>query len=260
MDTQLQLARWNGYRSYSEDLIRLYFGVNEPGSKARPNRNLCAEFEESSTKDARFREKLRRYSEEGTSPRTELPTFPNERTAFSLQPTAPGKRRGVQEIRSGPIELGKFGDGIVDVEAESQIRALAAGLKGSFSRMPVCRACVATGNGGQLVAATWPVATKAIDGLLKAMVAAGAGPLPSDDNLALRDALALPHWTLALVSTVRKTPYGTLPFGRLAVPVRRRSKATDPTLSTGEWNRWIRALGSGRCQEECAGSPQLGSR
>jgi hypothetical protein len=248
MDTQLQLARWNGYRSYFEDLIRLYFGVAEPGSKVNPVRNLYAEFQESTVKDALFREKLRRYAEEGTSPRIELPTFPDQRTVHTLQPTAAAKRRGLVQLRGGPIELGKNGEGIP--EGASELAALAEEWgHGDYARVPICQACENTSRAGTIIASVGAAPAVRVRALLDAMVTAGATPLIGEEDDAVNRALKEEWWNVAVVNTVKPSPNGSVPLGSLDVPVRSRKTTTDPTLSTGEWNRWMHAQVGEKCGE-----------
>lgn len=254
MDTQLQLARWNGYRSYFEDLMRIYFGVAEPGNKLRPLRNLYEEFEGSSHRDALFRERLRRYGEEGISPRVELPQFPAEGAASWLPPTAPGKRRGIVELRGGPIELGKRGEGIPDGAPELTAIGVEWGSR-TFNEVPICEVCLKAGRSGRIKAAVGEVQSTSVATLLQAMVTAGATPLTPEEEKAVAAAYGVPTWRLAVLGTVKPTPYGTVLLGSLPVPVRLRSITEDPTLSTGEWNRWLRSEVGDRCDGECKASP-----
>jgi hypothetical protein len=262
MDTQLQLARWNGYRSYFEDLIRLYFGVAEPsrsGSKVpQPTRNLYDEFEHSARMDARFRESLRRYSEDGVSPRIELPRFLEERSAASLPPTSMSKRRGVVADAGGPIEVGKGGTGISTGAAA--IAELSAAWKAEgYSDQDVCPSCTPRGLAGRLRAAEGTIRTEELSAILEVMTKSTDS---ASDAEAIRAALAVPAWTVVAFGTVNPTPYGDLRLGTVDVPVRRRFSTDDPTLSTGEWNRWMRAKVGDRCRSDCqlnevAGPPVL---
>lgn len=256
MDTQLQLARWNGYRSYFEDLIRIYFGVAEPGPKARPVRNLYKEFAWSSQQDAVFRERLRRYAEEGTSPRIELPEFPSVGSEDSLPPTAPPKRRGLVELGGGPIELGKKGDGIPDRSPELAAVAAAWGHH-EFTDVPICETCFKAGKAVCISAAVGEVRAASVTKLLYAMVAKGAAPLTREEDNAVTKAHAEGRWRLAVLGTVKPLPDGTAPFGQVDVPVRLRSPAEAPTLSTGEWNRWLRYEVGDKCNAECAGATSI---
>lgn len=251
MDTQLQLARWNGYRSYFEDLIRLYFGVAEPGNKAKPVRDLYAEFQESAHKDALFRERLRRYAEEGTSPRIDLPTFLDQRTDHSLPPTAAGKRRGVVEQRGGPIELGKQGTGIVDGGPELHHLGSRWGTH-HFVSVPVCPACQRADRSGSIEAATGEVAAGEVRQLLEAMLAGGAVGVSTEDEEAIERAHAGGRWNVAVIGSNAEHRLGDVSFSNLDVPVRQRKPTEDPTLSTGDWNRWMRAQVGDRCDAECA--------
>jgi Z1 domain len=250
MDTQLQLARWNGYRSYFEDLIRIYFGIAEPGSKVNPVRNLYEEFQESAHKDALFRERLRRYAEEGTSPRIELPTFPDQRTDYSLPPTAAGKRRGVVELRGGPIELGKHGTGIPHGASEIADLATHWGTH-TFASVPVCEACQQVGRSGAIMAATGDVTADEVRKLLEAMLGSGAVGLSTEEEEAIHQVHQRGGWRVAVIGTTTAPKLGNLPFSNLAVPVRQRKPTEDPTLSTGDWNRWIRAQVGDKCDGQC---------
>ncbi len=250
MDTQLQLARWNGYRSYFEDLIRIYFGIAEPGPKSRPLRNLYKEFEWSSVQDSVFRERLRRYAEEGTSPRLELPEFPSMRSEDSLPPTAPAKRRGLVELGGGPIELGKRGDGIPDGSPELRAVAVAWGHH-QFTQVPICESCTKAGKANRISAAIGNIPSAVVTKLMEAMVAGGASPLTREETDAITKAEKGAGWRLAVLGTVKPLPDGTASFGQIEVPVRLRSSAKAPTLSTGEWNRWLRYEVGDKCNPDC---------
>jgi hypothetical protein len=250
MDTQLQLARWNGYRSYFEDLIRIYFGVAEPGPKSRPVRNLYKEFAWSSQQDAVFRERLRRYGEEGTSPRIELPEFPSIGSEDSLPPTAPAKRRGLVELSGGPIELGKRGDGIPVGSPEVAAVADQWGHH-EFAHVPICDVCLKAGKADRIKAAIGEVPSASVRTLLRAMVARGASPLTREESDAVAKAHDQGAWRLGVLGTVKPLPGGAASFGQVDVPVRLRSWAAAPTLSTGEWNRWLRYEVGDKCNAEC---------
>ena len=91
------------------------------------------------------------------------------------------------------------------------------------------------------------------------MVTSGASPLTREENEAVTKAYDDTSWRLAVVGTVKPLPDGTARFGQLNVPVRLRSPAKDPTLSTGEWNRWLRYEVGDKCGPECraATSPRV---
>ena len=236
MDTQLQLARWNGYRSYFEDSIRIYFGVAEQPHARRGPRNLLAEFASSALADARFRESLRRYGEEGTSPRLELPVFLEQRGASVLRPTAAGKMRGVVRQTGAPIEFGRRGlgleersNGILAVASENPVP--------SFKRTVVCRLCPAASQEALIITSAEMPGSRA-RALL--MLFQGLGSQPPAEELSAVSRWYEKEWRIGLVGMSTEPQIGVVKFGALDVPVRTRSITEYDTLSTGQWNRWLR--------------------
>jgi hypothetical protein len=243
MDTLLQLARWNGYRSYFEDLIRLYFGVAEAGRKLGPSRNLYQEFSDAAVKDARFRERLRRYAEEGTSPRLELPEFAAERGA--MRPTAPGKMRGVIRRGGGPIEFGHHGTGIEATGASLQ-PILDGWSTTDFEVVPICRQCVEDGRQETLYIAEGAIPGRDVQRLVQSMLAARAAG-PNDLDGRLLESHFDAAWRGILFGSARTLPTGSIGVGPLQVPVRLRATTQDDTLSSGSWNRWLRIEAGAKC-------------
>lgn len=255
MDTQLQLARWNGYRTYFEDAIRIYFGVAERAQSRRGPRNLLAEFGNSALADARFREALRRYGEEGTSPRLELPTFLEQRGASVLRPTAAGKMRGVVRQTGAPIEYGRRGFGLA--EADGEIRRVGSELAlDRFQRTLVCGLCPKPSEEALLLAdGSMPGAS--VSRLLEAF--GSKGSQPSDDELKAVARWFEKEWHVALIGMSADPQSGVAKFGGLEVPIRTRSITEYDTLSTGQWNRWLR-VSTGESCAVCARTPVTNGR
>jgi hypothetical protein len=258
MDTQLQLARWNGYRNYFEDTVRLYFGVAEPHGR-KGTRNLYEEFEESAIRDYEFREQLRRYAEDGTSPRRELPRFiiPPGRTR-GLRPTAPRKMAGVVRTSGAPIEFGRRGSGLPPDNRAISMFGAAAGLRGPYRETPMCAACADTDPSRRLqlvtTSATWQDVRDVLDQARIAMQDAPGVQLSAEDERWLQRAAGRAPWLVAVIGGTREIHERTLPLGPVDVPVRLRRRTTAyDTLSTGPWNDWMRITAGGPCSM-CGGT------
>jgi hypothetical protein len=252
MDTQLQLARWNGYRNYFEDLIRLYFGTAEPGSRRSGPRNLLVEFETSSWRDYEFREQLRRYGEEGTSPRRDLPKLIDPTLGGLLPATSPGKSKGLVTASGAPMEFGRRGTGLGREDAAVRAFAGTVGPLGVYSAQPVCPKCDATFDGRklQLLTKDSPAAgvQTIVEELLSQTPAGSPLGITPEDEKALRAALTSNPWLLGLIGTSGGTDR-TVKFGGVDVPIRlRRYKSVYDTLSTGDWNDWMRVKAGGECR------------
>ena len=252
MDTQLQLARWNGYRNYFEDLIRLHFGTKEPGSGKSGPRNLLEEFETSSWRDHEFREQLRRYGEEGTSPRRDLPRLYKSNRRGQLPITSPGKRRGVVTESGAPMEFGRRGTGLT--WNHPAIAALDRALDAlpDYQKTPVCSQCDVGPDARRIQTTAVDVrqstATSFVRELLKTMPSTSDLGIGIQDERLLDGSLKTHQWRVAAIGMSGKSRLDLVIGGR-EVPVRLRAyESPYDTLSTGEWNDWMRTLAGGACR------------
>lgn len=252
MDTQLQLARWNGYRNYYEDLVRLYFGRSEAGTARSGPRDLLEEFETSSWRDYLFREQLRRYGEEGTSPRRDLPKLIDSNLRGVLPATSPGKRKGLVLASGSPMEFGRRGTGVARADTRIASFGAAVGTLPGFTAAYVCENCDTVPGGRTVQLAATPVSARVVDDLIsQILVERPAGSqfaITTEDERVLRASLAAHEWELALIGTSDPND-PAVPFAGIQAPVRlRRYKSAYDTLSTGDWNDWMRVRTGGQCR------------
>jgi len=146
--------------------------------------------------------------------------------------------------------LGKGGKGLPDGSPELAALGATWGPH-QFQKRPVCDVCWKAGRADTIEAAIGDVPSSAVDALLEAMVNSGAEPFAPEDEEAVTKASAGGKWRLGVLNMSRPSDYSSLPFGTLEVPVRLRTPTQDPTLSTGEWNRWLRSEVGDRCDGLC---------